>query len=132
MVHHIFGICRPYSKARANYNTDTTITAVSVVHFIKQQRAHQVANMDKSPIQFDIPLNRTVRKAGEKTVKIETTGNEKNHLTVVLTCAGGDSKLKPLVIFKRKTQNCKQTWCVACSPAWWILYHVTARCKGPI
>ena len=22
--------------------------------------------------------------------------------------------------------------CVACSPAWWILYHVTASCKGPI
>ena len=22
--------------------------------------------------------------------------------------------------------------CVACSPAWWILYHVTAICKGPI
>ena len=22
--------------------------------------------------------------------------------------------------------------CVACSPAWWILYHVTASCKGSI
>ena len=22
--------------------------------------------------------------------------------------------------------------CVACSPAWWILYHVTVSCKGPI
>ena len=22
--------------------------------------------------------------------------------------------------------------CVACSPAWWILYHMTASCKGPI
>ena len=22
--------------------------------------------------------------------------------------------------------------CVACSPAWWILYHVSASCKGPI
>ena len=22
--------------------------------------------------------------------------------------------------------------CVACSPAWWILYRVTASCKGPI
>jgi len=36
-------------------------------------------------------------------VKIRTTGNEKNRLTVVLTCAGDGSKLKPLVIFKRKT-----------------------------
>ena len=50
-----------------------------------------------------MPSNRTVSKTGEKTVKIRTTGNEKNRLTVVLTCAGDGSKLKPLVIFKRKT-----------------------------
>ena len=36
-------------------------------------------------------------------MKIRTTGNEKNRLTVVLTCAGESSKLKPLAIFKRKT-----------------------------
>ena len=36
-------------------------------------------------------------------MKIRTTGNEKNRLTVVLTCAGDGSKLKLLVIFKRKT-----------------------------
>lgn len=36
-------------------------------------------------------------------MKIRTTGNEKNRLTVVWTCAGDGSKLKPLVIFKRKT-----------------------------
>lgn len=75
---------------------------------IKQRRAHSyplhlVANMDESLIQFDMPSNRTVSKTGEKTVKIRTTGNEKNRLTVVLTCAGDGSKLKPLVIFKRKT-----------------------------
>ena len=22
--------------------------------------------------------------------------------------------------------------CIACSPVWWILYHVTVSCKGPI
>ena len=75
---------------------------------IKQRRAHSyplhlMANMDESPIQFDMPSTRTVSKTGEKTVKIRTTGNEKNRLTVVLTCAGDGSKLKPLVIFKRKT-----------------------------
>ena len=31
------------------------------------------------------------------------TGNEKNHVTVVLACAGDGSKLKPMVILKRKT-----------------------------
>ena len=75
---------------------------------IKQRRAHNyplhlVGNMDESPIQFDMPSNRTVSKTGKKTVKIRTTGNEKNGLTVVLTCTGDGSKLKPLVIFKRKT-----------------------------
>ena len=75
---------------------------------IKQRRPHSyplhlMANMDESPIQFDMPSTRTVSKTGEKTVKIRTTGNEKNRLTVVLTCAGDGSKLKPLVIFKRKT-----------------------------
>ena len=47
---------------------------------------------------LSMPSNRTVSKTGEKTVKIRTTGNEKNRLTVVLTCAGDGSKLKPLVL----------------------------------
>ena len=42
---------------------------------IRQRRAHNyplhlVANMDESPIQFDMPSNRTVSTIGEKTVKI--------------------------------------------------------------
>ena len=88
---------------------------------IRQRRAHNyplhlVANMDESPIQFDMPSNRTVSTIGEKTVKIRTTGNEKNCLTVILACAGDGSKLKPLVIFKRKTKDPKQTWRRSCCP----------------
>lgn len=75
---------------------------------IGERRAHNyplhlVANMDESPIQFDIPSNRTVSTISQKTVKIQTTGNEKNCLTVILACAGDGSKLKLLVIFKQKT-----------------------------
>ena len=62
-----------------------------------------MANMDESPIQFDMPSTRTVSKTGEKTVKIRMTGNEKNRLTVVLSYAGDGSKLKTLAIFKHKT-----------------------------
>ena len=56
---------------------------------IKQWRAHRyllqlVASMYESPIQIDMPSNQTVSKTGEKTVKIQTTGNEKNCLMVVL------------------------------------------------
>ena len=37
--------------------------------------------------------------------------------------------------FKLNSDEVALFWmsqCVACSPAWWILYHVTASCKGPI
>ena len=47
--------------------------------------------------------NLTIHNTGEKTIKIRTTGNEKNRVTVVLACAGDGSKLRPMVIFKRKT-----------------------------
>ena len=36
-------------------------------------------------------------------IKIRTMGNEKNRITVVLSCTGDGSKLRPMVIFKRKT-----------------------------
>ena len=64
---------------------------------------HLIANMDETPLTFDMPPNRTVNNTGEKTIKIRTTGNEKNRVTVVLACCGDGSKIKPMVIFKRKT-----------------------------
>ena len=75
---------------------------------IRQRRGHNyplhlVANLDESTIQFDMLSNQTVTAIGTKTVKIRTTGKEKNCLTVILACAGDGSKLKSLVIFKRKT-----------------------------
>jgi len=59
--------------------------------------------MDETPLTFDMPPNRTINNMGEKTIKIRTTGNEKNRVTVVLACCGDGSKIKPMVIFKRKT-----------------------------
>ena len=64
---------------------------------------HVIANMDETPLTFDMPPNRTINDKGEKTITIRTTGNEKNRITVVLACAGDGSKLRPMVIFKRKT-----------------------------
>lgn len=63
----------------------------------------QIINMDEVPLTFDCPPNRTVNKQGEKTIPIITTGNEKTSFTCVLACAADGSKLKPLLIFKRKT-----------------------------
>ena len=77
-------------------------------HFIIDHRKehgyplHLIANMDETPLTFDMPPNRTINNTGEKTIKIRTTGNEKNRVTVVLACCGNGSKIKPMVIFKRK------------------------------
>lgn len=59
--------------------------------------------MDKTPLTFDVPPNQTIHNMEEKMIKTGTTGNEKNRITVALTCAGDGSKLRPMVIFKRKT-----------------------------
>ena len=64
---------------------------------------HLIANMDETPLTFDMPPNPTIISIGEMTLKIRTTGNEKNRVTVVLACAGDSTKLEPMVIFKRKT-----------------------------
>ena len=45
----------------------------------------QIGNMDETPINFDMPPTRTVNPSGEKAILIKTTGNEKNHFTVVLS-----------------------------------------------
>ena len=62
-----------------------------------------IGNMDETPMNFDMPPSRTVHPVGEKTILIKTTGNEKNHFTVVLCCLADGTKLKPMIIFKRKT-----------------------------
>ena len=61
---------------------------------------HLNANLDEIPLTFDSPPNRTINSVAEKFAKIRTTGNEKNRM---LACAGDGTKLKPMVIFKRKT-----------------------------
>ncbi|KAJ8280487.1 hypothetical protein GJAV_G00055280 [Gymnothorax javanicus] len=69
----------------------------------KKIRPEHITNMDEVPLTFDIPMNRTVEKTGNRTVSIRTTGNEKSSFTVVLGCQANGQKLPPMVIFKRKT-----------------------------
>ena len=77
--------------------------------FIINQRKREeygmanIGNMDETPVWFDMPSTRTVSKCGEKTVLIRTTGHEKSRFTVVLACMADGTRLKPMVIFKRKT-----------------------------
>jgi len=63
----------------------------------------RIGNMDETPMCFDMPAARTIDNTGQKTVFIRSTGHERTHFTVVLTCMADGHKLNPMVIFKRKT-----------------------------
>src|SRR2546429_7626430 len=53
-----------------------------------------ILNMDETPVWFDMAGVYTINPKGEKTVHIRATGNEKNRITVVLTCAAGKHFLR--------------------------------------
>ena len=63
----------------------------------------QIANMDETPMCFDMVPSRSVDHVGTKTVMVKTTGHEKSHFTCVLAVTADGIKLAPYVIFKRKT-----------------------------
>ena len=63
----------------------------------------QIGNMDETPMFFDMPGNRTVDFKGSTSINVKTSGGEKSHFTVVLSCLADGTKLRPLIVFKRKT-----------------------------
>ena len=82
-----------------------------------------IGNTDETPVWFDMPLARTVNARGERTVLVNTTGHEKSSFTVVLLCLANGTKLKPMVIFKRKTipkENIPAGVVVHCQPKVWM------------
>ena len=56
----------------------------------------------ETPVFFDIRSNKTLDIKGTKTVKVQTTGSEKRHVTLVLTVTASGEMLPPMVIFKGK------------------------------
>lgn len=62
----------------------------------------QIGNADQTPVYFEMPVDTTVNKVGDKTVKIRTAGCEKQRCTVMLTVLADGKKLPPYVILKRK------------------------------
>ncbi|KAJ1130292.1 hypothetical protein NDU88_008646 [Pleurodeles waltl] len=77
-------------------------------YVIQQRNKHgyalsSIGNMDETPMNFDMVGNRTVHPKGAKTILIKTTGHEKSSFTVVLACTADGAKLRPMIIFKRKT-----------------------------
>ena len=105
--HNLFLRTRTKISQKLPAQLDDKITAFHN-HIIKLRKLHSyamcnIANMDETPVFFDLPGNRTINLTGEKTVLVRTTGNEKNHFTVVLCCTADGTKLKPMIILKRKT-----------------------------
>ena len=66
-------------------------------------QADHVFKMDEVPISFDAPYSRTVDTTGAESIPVSTTSHKKTGFTVVLACSELGNKLKPIVIFKRKT-----------------------------
>jgi len=54
-------------------------------------------NMDESPVWFEMPGKSTLSKAGEKEVRVSSTGHDKEKLTVTLGAYADGTKLAPLV-----------------------------------
>lgn len=63
----------------------------------------QIGNADQTPVNFDMPMSRTVEQKGAHSVLVKTTGAEKQRFTVMLAITADGRKLPPYVIFKRKT-----------------------------
>src|SRR4051812_21247549 len=59
-----------------------------------------IANMDETPMSFNLPNNTTVEQSGARTVSILSTGHERSNFTVVLSCMADGTKLPPVIIFK--------------------------------
>ena len=55
----------------------------------------QIANMDETPMCFDMVPSRSVDHVGTKTVMVKTTGHEKSHFTCVLAFSNVSSLMAP-------------------------------------
>ncbi|GFU60735.1 pogo transposable element with KRAB domain [Trichonephila clavipes] len=77
----------------------------NVIRLRKQKKylLSYFGNMDETPVTFDMIGNKTTDMKRTETIHIKTTGHEKSHFTDVLSCLADGTKLKPIVIFKRKT-----------------------------
>ncbi|GFW84011.1 pogo transposable element with KRAB domain [Trichonephila clavipes] len=69
----------------------------------KKYLLSHIGNIDETPVTFDMIGNKTIDMKGTKSIHIKTTEHEKSYFTGVLSCLADGTKLKPMVIFKRKT-----------------------------
>ena len=82
----------------------TTSEKLKIIQFA-EEHGNRAAQREFGIVESNVRLWRKSKENLQKMPRLQRAdrGRKKNRLTVVLTCAGDGSKLKPLVIFKRKT-----------------------------
>jgi hypothetical protein len=63
----------------------------------------QIANVDQTPLNFDMPHQTAITEKDDKSVIMRTTGCEKQRCAIMLAINADGRKFPPYVIFKRKT-----------------------------
>ena len=63
---------------------------------------NRIINVDETPVFLELIPDKTYNIKGAKEVIIDTKGNEKKHVTVILSVTGGGVKLPPVIVFKEK------------------------------
>jgi hypothetical protein len=89
-----------------------------------------LGNMDKTPVYFDIVPGKVNEVKGKKTMKVRTTGLEKRHITVVLSCMASGGLLPLMIIFKGKTIRCIKG--LKATPGVLIAYQKKAWMDGEV
>ena len=56
--------------------------------------------MDETPLGLEMPGDTTVKRTGDSTVSIRTTGHDKGRFTVIVAAMVDGRKLTPFVVFK--------------------------------
>ena len=67
---------------------------------IEEDEDYRVINMDETAIFLEISFNTTIDFKGNKHINIDTNGREHYRITALLSGAGDDTKLTPLIIVK--------------------------------
>ena len=66
---------------------------------------NRIINVDETPVFSELIPDKTYNIKGAKNVIIDTNGNEKKHVTLILAISGGGVKLAPVLVFKGKTDK---------------------------
>ena len=69
---------------------------------ITDDEKYRLINCDETPIFLEMPDTTTIDIKGHKEIIIDTNGNEKKRITVLLTVAGDGTKLEPILVFQGK------------------------------